>query len=411
MTTAELPTWLRERWAAARVWAAHQVPYLSAAILALDPVVVRREVGEVADLRRFPVDQEWRIYLDADVLGRLEVSEVGWWVVHQVTHLLRGHADRYPGPSGEMWTPHAGRTPAQQRWNVATDCEIDDDLQGGGLARPADAAAPEQFALPDGLVAETYWDMLAATDDAGDCGGGCDGRPRPWHKPGTGMPQMGRKLARHDVARRIREHLRHRGTVPQGWARWADRVLEPTVDWRRQLATKVRRGVADAAGRVDFTYRRASRRASVTPDVVMPSLRQPTPNVAVVIDTSGSMSDQMLAQALGEVGGVLRSLGITHDRLRVIACDAVAYEAQAVRSLGQVELSGGGGTDMCAGLDAATAIKPAPDVVVVLTDGFTPWPATPPPRTKVVVGLMDPGGSVPDWAEHVLVGDTGVGTR
>ena len=34
----------RRAWAAARVWAAHQVPYMASALLALDPVVVETSV-------------------------------------------------------------------------------------------------------------------------------------------------------------------------------------------------------------------------------------------------------------------------------------------------------------------------------------------------------------------------------
>jgi predicted metal-dependent peptidase len=94
----------------------------------------------------------------------------------------------------------------------------------------------------------------------------------------------------------------------------------------------------------------------------------------------------------------------------VIACDAQAYQAQQVRDLRAIRLAGGGGTDMGAGLDAAAALRPRPDLVIVLTDGYTPWRSAPPPGMRVVVGLMDRGGKTPDWAETVLVGDA-AGTR
>lgn len=207
-----------------------------------------------------------------------------------------------------------------------------------------------------------------------------------------------------EVAQRIREHSRQRGTVPAGWQRWADEVLEPSVSWQRILAAAVRRGIAEVAGRVDFTYRRPSRRASVVPDVVLPSLRQPLPQVAMVLDTSGSMSDAMLGQALAEVTGVLRALGVGRRQLKLLCCDAQTYEVQRVRKASDVVLVGGGGTDMGAGLGAALALKPRPDLVLVLTDGFTPWPPAPPVGPRVIVGLMDPGGQVPPWAESVGIG-------
>src|SRR5581483_5612269 len=46
----ELPVEQRQRWSAARVWAAHQAPYLATAVLALQPVVVKIEGGPIPGL-------------------------------------------------------------------------------------------------------------------------------------------------------------------------------------------------------------------------------------------------------------------------------------------------------------------------------------------------------------------------
>jgi Putative metallopeptidase domain/VWA-like domain (DUF2201) len=445
-----LGTEARRRWAAARVWSAHQAPYLASALLALEPIVVDQSDDPPErrfDLGALPVDVRWHVYLDPDVLGATEVPELGFWLVHQVSHLLRHHAARSPvgdADRGAGSGPGARRSAADVAWNLSGDCEVDDDLTAGELVVPPQAATPGTFGLPDGQTAEQYWDVLRpvpgsvpgrcrglpgegpggpgsdADDGTGDgpgwgdagpadCGSGCDGAPRPWDSGRAGLSDTAARLVERDVARRILEHQRRRGDVPSGWQRWADDVLEPAVNWRRLLAAAVRQGMADVAGRVDFTYRKPSRRASISPDVVLPSLRQPLPQVAMVLDTSGSMSDRMLSQCLGEVGGVLRSLGVARRSLRVVCCDAQAYEAQRVLSAGDVALLGGGGTDMGAGLAHAAALKPRPDLVVVLTDGFTPWPAQPPPGVRVVVGLLDRAGHTPPWAQPVLVDVDGGG--
>jgi predicted metal-dependent peptidase len=401
---SDLPSDLRQRWAAARVWAAHQAPYLATAVLALDPVVVQAAEGSpLPDLRAFPADLAWHVYVDPDVLAGSEPPQIGFWLLHQVTHLLRHHAGRFPAPQTGKQNQHI--------WNLAGDAEINDDLCAGELQVPPEAVTPGSLFLPDGRTAEEYWDALGGeqlpqVQDSPDCGTGADGQERPWNCGRAGLSEIGRQLLARDVARRITEHQRRRGDVPSGWQRWADEVLTPVVNWRRQLAAAVRRGVADVAGRVDFTYRRPSRRAAATPDVVLPSLRQPLPQVAMVLDTSGSMSDGMLAQALGEVGGVLRSLGLGRRNLRVICCDAQAYGQQRILDARDVRLLGGGGTDMGAGLTAAAGLRPRPDLVIVLTDGHTPWPPRAPDRMRVVVGLMDEAGHAPDWAATVHI-DTG----
>lgn len=61
---------------------------------------------------------------------------------------------------------------------------------------------------------------------------------------------------------------------------------------------------------------------------------------------------------------------------------------------------------MGAGIEAAAALKPRPSVVIVLTDGYTPWPEQPPPGVRVVVGLLSQGGeawSAPQWARVVQI--------
>jgi Putative metallopeptidase domain/VWA-like domain (DUF2201) len=356
------------------------------------------------------------------VLDAVGVGELGFWLLHQVSHLLREHAPRYQGgvSGGEPGGGTAGaRTAEQWRWNIAGDAEINDDLHTARLELPGAAIHPVRLGLPEGWTAEQYWDALdqdagtepvreSASVNDGDCGSGCDGQSRAWDCSTPGLGAVGARLLAQDAARRIREHTQQRGDIPAGWQRWAEQMLEPSVNWRRELAVHVRRGAADVAGRVDFTYRRPSRRASVSPDVVLPSLRQPLPKVAMVIDTSGSMSDAMLGQALGEVTGVLRSLGVARRNLRVIACDAQAYQTQRVRDLRAIRLEGGGGTDMGAGIDAAAALRPRPDLIIVLTDGHTPWHAGPPPGIRVIVGLMDRAGRTPEWAETVLI-DEAVG--
>ncbi len=188
-----------------------------------------------------------------------------------------------------------------------------------------------------------------------------------------------------------------------GALRWAEQILEPAGDWRKALAAELRRAVSDAAGAVDYSYRRPSRRASVAGSVVLPALRRPVPQIAVVCDTSGSMSEDLLAAALAEVDGLLRAVGVTRQ-LRVLACDTAVGPARRVSSARQVELVGGGGTDMGAGSEAAGQLRPRPSITVVLTDGFTPWPDEPPRGMRVVVGLLgDDAPDAPDWARAIRV--------
>jgi len=136
---------------------------------------------------------------------------------------------------------------------------------------------------------------------------------------------------------------------------------------------------------------------------VLPRLRQPMPRVAIVVDTSGSMGDDELAAALAEVTGVLRAVGIGGNRISVLACDAAVHAVSRVRSVSDVTLAGGGGTDMRVGINAALAVAEPPHFVVVLTDGYTPWPERMPSTVRLIAGLIGPAPEPPAWITAVRI--------
>jgi predicted metal-dependent peptidase len=150
--------------------------------------------------------------------------------------------------------------------------------------------------------------------------------------------------------------------------------------------------------------------------VVLPSLRRTPPRVCVVIDTSGSVSDAELGSALLEVAAISRAVGGRRDLVSVVSCDAAAGVAVPLCRAENIELVGGGGTDLRSGFARALRSRPRPDVIVALTDGQTPWPSEQPP-CRTVVGLFprppravneDDPDYVPDtpppWARVVVIG-------
>jgi predicted metal-dependent peptidase len=407
--------------APARLWAASRFPYLASALFGC-------QVSAAPGIKAVAVDARWRFRADPELVAGWSPAELGSVLIHLVGHLLRHHAERAV----------AGLVPPGQsrEWIRAADAEINDDLVSAGLELPGNPVLPADFGAPDGRLAEEYFELIKKTDlpqpglaqadlprpglasaarpaaPAGtssggwlDCGSGADGQARPWDEGDGGLDPWQAELLERQVARDILQHVREAGTVPAGLVRWATELLSPKVNWRRLLAAEVRRAVADVAGAADYSYRRPSRRASATPGVVLPALRRPVPEVAVVCDTSGSMTDDLLAAALAEVEGLLSALGLARQ-VRVLACDAAVGPAQRVSSARQVELTGGGGTDMGTGIAAAYQLRPRPAVTVVLTDGYTPWPAQPPKGMRVIAGLLgDAARDAPGWVRAIRVSD------
>jgi predicted metal-dependent peptidase len=145
--------------------------------------------------------------------------------------------------------------------------------------------------------------------------------------------------------------------------------------------------------------------------VVFPSLRRPMPRVAVVVDTSGSMGADELRAVLGEVAGVLRAVGIGRNRVTVLSCDADVHAVRRVNTVGDVVLAGGGGTDMRVGIDQAMRNAERPHIIIVLTDGYTPWPDARPGNVRVIAGLVGENApEPPSWIESVHIPVDGLTT-
>ncbi len=312
----------------------------------------------------------------------------------------------------------------------ATTAEVGPKGAGGGP--PGSHTSPTHGATPGGSASPASAGDVASrpagspqnpAPGRGRCGSCATGVRAPWEAPapddredtppgvGKTRAEAIRRQVAEAIARAFREG-RARGTIPGGWRRWAEVVVTPPrTPWYRILAAVVRQEVG-RAGAHDYTYTRPSRRVSVTHPVMLPALRAPQVTVGVVVDTSGSIADMELGRSLEEVLGITRT-GLTARRgVYAVVVDAMVQWEGWITSPHQLSrrLTGGGGTDMRVGIEAVCRhCRPAPDVVIVFTDGATPWPSRPPrcwdgSRPEVIVVLWD-GDSrdgVPTWVRRVV---------
>ena len=193
-------------------------------------------------------------------------------------------------------------------------------------------------------------------------------------------------------------------------------MLAPSkLPWRQVLSSAIRRAVAIRQGDFDATWSRCNRRrpsVELAPgrNVVVPGTFSPTPTLAVVRDTSASMSESELAEVAIEVEGIAKQIGVRGRDLRVLDTDTEVAATRDYRGAASIqEVAGRGGTDMAAGIGAAVRPRPAPNAIVVITDGMTPYPEV---RTRMplVVCLVGPAADVmkakvPEWATCLVVKD------
>lgn len=401
-----------ERVAAAKLWLISRPPaqaddapldlaYLATALYSLITIPSPR----VAMVR---ADRYWRIYLNPEWVAATDVPEIGRELAHVTWHLLMDHAGRASGVGVDATTA--------AHWHAACDLTVTDILDWDGAvpgsarthaetarqAKPAvgrGRSAEDYYAILSGLPAATDRERSGTLDNDTDCGSACDGIPRSSDLPPDAdvgyVPGVEADAVRKRVAIDYLDAVKGRGDNPGEAARWARQITEPTIPWEPLLAKAVRRAIGWTTGRHEPTWTRPSRRQSAHPDVLQPGWRRPVPAVAMVIDTSASIDDELLGKAMGEVDGALRGIGIPGASVTVLACDAAVGAVNRVRKATDATLIGGGGTDMRVGIAAASALRPRPDLIVVFTDGYTPWPAPPPGSVVIAAMLGRPGEPLP----------------
>jgi predicted metal-dependent peptidase len=385
---------------AARVLAIRRAPYLASALL-------RMVLVDSDQVPTLGVDRRWRVYANPAFVTEQTVDDLAYIWLHEAGHCLRAHPAR--------WDALGQPNELHEVFNVAGDALINADLDDIIDSRPDGRVLLSKLGLSEShraLSVEELYRLLLDAGEVGDshgttdCGSGAAGGSRPWELPDGAedgsVDEGAAELLRDMVAGEIRAQA-VAGDVPAGLVRWAEGRLVPVVDWHRELRAVLSKELSQQAGRRDYSYARPGRRR--VPGVVLPAMvASAPPSVAVVIDTSGSMRACDLARALAETGELVQRVSRSRRPLRVIACDSAAHEAAVVRSIDQVELVGGGGTDMREGIRAAAAMRPNADLIVVITDGYTGWPGDRPRAGVRVVAVLtrpDAIDSVPGWIRAV----------
>jgi predicted metal-dependent peptidase len=194
-----------------------------------------------------------------------------------------------------------------------------------------------------------------------------------------------------------------RGSVPGSLVREARQVLHPTVDPVARLESLLRHSMDATYGYGLFTYRRPSRRQPPG-GAIQPVHRKPVPKLLIIADTSGSMGERDLSLCLGVVDRVIRKLPDSRG-VEVWAGDTAVAAVSKVFRPEQVQLAGGGGTDMAALLMQVMEKPKLPDVILVVSDGETGWPELP-VEPKVLACLTRKSrwaSPPPAWIESVYL--------
>lgn len=452
-----------------RLQACQTWPYAATAILSLVPV-------EKPGFGRLECDKHWRIYYDPQHLETESPEVLLSSFLTCLLRLLRGHVNRFENLCGFSTdkTPELAAQEYRDRWQIATDIEIADDLAGEGFTLREGTLLPSDFELEDGDLAEAYFREIKLPEPPPSGGGGgqgdpnsensepqdgegngnpqdgegdqssgsgqasqdqnqqsqggssaADGIPRDWESPSDPnsggesdqekdgsqklqpqptLSEAEQQQIREQVADKILK-CSQRGDVPNFLKRWADDLKNPKVNYSQLLRRKIKYAFEHVRGSSDYTFRRIHRRTmELGSEYSLPGLHAPNPRVSVVIDTSGSVSEDELSLFLTELGGVIRSLP-RRDGVTVLCADAQVHTVARITNVKDLDIRGGGGTCMDVAIVEAAKRRPRPQIVICFTDGVTPWPKQPIgiPTIAIISRSANSQFKVPEWMDAVYL--------
>lgn len=400
---------------AARILAQARWPYVSTLLYSLKFVETDHSIVDT-----MAVDTGWRLYYSSDFVNSETPEALATVLLHECMHCMLEHGKRFEAlPAGNK---------NNLLWNYAGDCAINQVLDDSHM--PWTEVTPVRYenianqGVDRSMTTEVAHAKMVAYQLANpseksesDCGSVSGGKRRSYELESNDVNSPSSTVNQQDnildtVASAVIKAEENGEEIPEAISRIARDRLEPTVNWKKLLAFNLRNAIANVAGRRDYTYSRPSRRQEGVKqsggNIVLPAMRQPQPpSVGIVLDTSGSISDESLEIYLGEIRGIFSAVGVSSG-IWVLPCDSKVHEVQKIRSfdLSKLRIKGGGGTNMGAGIEEALKIRPRVNIVIILTDGATPWPEFQPPGSVNYLAVLTTKtfqAYVPNWITSIVM--------
>jgi len=318
-------------------------------------------------------------YYNSRFIKMLRPKEIEFLFGHEVLHCVYDHFGR----RGER---------DHQLFNIANDYCVNADLIKHRVGEKITTVPCLHNPKYDGMSSEEIYDLLYEKaekldigklldqmidehlDGEGDPDGDGDSDGEDGDKKGKGRPVLTPE-ERQQIKDEIKEAMLAAaatvdgaGNLPAGVKRLIQELTEPQMNWRELLRMQL-----ESTIKSDYTWMRASRKGWHM-DAVMPGMKvEPMIDIAVALDASGSISETMLKDFLGEIQGIMDSFPAY--KIHVITFDTEAYnpaqyDSDNLEDICDYEVKGGGGTDFDCVFNYLKAEEIEPKRLVVFTDGY-----------------------------------------
>ena len=348
-------------------------------------------------------------YYNTRFIKMLKPKEIEFLFGHEVLHCVYDHFGR-----------RGDRDP--QLWNIANDYCVNGDLKKHRVGEFITSVPCLYDAKFEGKSSEEVYDYLyenaekISIDDLidrmldehmdGDDGEGGGSGDDDGTGKGRGRPKLSQS-ERDKIRDEIKEAMLSAaqtcdaGNLPLGVKRLIQNLTEPKMNWRELLRMQL-----ESTIKSDYTWLRSSRKGWHV-DAVMPGMKTTDAiDIAVAIDTSGSISDKQARDFLTEIKGIMESFD--SYRIHVFTFDTQCYNPQQYNSenledIAEYDIQGGGGTDFEAIFGYLKSADIEPKKLVVFTDGY-PFGSWGDPNycdtVWIVHGNKNPDPPFGVWAEY-----------
>jgi predicted metal-dependent peptidase len=313
-------------------------------------------------------------YYNSRFINMLRPKEIEFLFGHEVLHCVYDHFGR-----------RGNRDP--QLFNIANDYCVNADLKKHGVGEFITSVPCLYDRKYEGMSSEEIYDILYENADKIDVAGliqqlldehldgegDGEGDSKDGEGNGSGRPKLS-EAEKQAIRDEIKEAVlaaaqtAGAGNLPAGVKRIVQELTEPKMNWRELLRMQL-----ESTIKSDYTWMRTSRKGWHM-DAVMPGMQlEPMIDIAVAIDTSGSIGSAMLKDFLSEIQGIMDSFPAY--RIHVFCFDTdvhnpAVYTSDNLDSISEYEPGGGGGTDFVAIYNYLKAEEIEPKRLVVFTDGY-----------------------------------------
>lgn len=342
-----------------------QQPFFAVLLMDLLEIRESKSVGGSDRANPTAYTNGTEIVVNPDFFKKLTVQERIFVLAHEITHVILQHPSRMKLYHELGYGPDL-KPFSSKRFNIAADYVINaylNELKVG--AQPVGTLLNAQITSLD-LVDEVYLKIPEDEEDEGwDTHVEAD--------PNANLPdkaQIQRAVAAASGAAKMQ------GKLPGGLQRLVDGILDPQVTWTEYL----RSAIVTTVGTTEQTWARPNRRRlAAPPHIYWPGkCGTQSGQLALEIDTSGSISDRELKVFLSEVHGILND--VQPEKIHVMYVDAELFNDEVIEidDVNDVldlakKAGGGGGTDMTVVFREIEKRSLPVEYAIILTDGYTPF--------------------------------------